>query len=210
MHQRVAQELYPFFFLKTAKVKRTSISKEHLAFVTMPTAWQSTTSDTRSFLTIKSAGLALKGNQLWFKEIMSTAWPLKLQMNAFSLSWIIPSIFYPVRELTVHSMSSPCIPCHACFYIQSNKKRCSLPLRKSPHSLIRCGSYVGEKWDFFSHSKGNEKKKDDKYVIRSMPFLLKILCDMQRVKLSGLLVIIGYFWVGIIYFREHTHNGTAP
>lgn len=55
--------------------------------------------DTRSFLSIKTAGPALKGNQLWLWGMMNAAWPLKL--NAFSLPWIIPPVFCSVEEHTV-------------------------------------------------------------------------------------------------------------
>lgn len=51
--------------------------------------------DTRSVLSIKAAGPALKGNQLWLWEMMNTVWPLKL--NAFSLPWITSPVFCSVE-----------------------------------------------------------------------------------------------------------------
>lgn len=93
-------ELYVFWVLQEAAIKH---KMHQWSVVTQPTTRRTNTFhcfDTRSFLSIKRARPALKGNQLWLWEMMNTIWPLK--PNAFLLSWIILPVFFTVREHTVH------------------------------------------------------------------------------------------------------------
>lgn len=85
-------KLYIFKALQEVAIKHTM---HQWAVVTMPTTWRNNTFhcfDIGSFLSIKIARPALKGNQLWLWKMMNTVWPLR--PNVLLLSWIISRPFF--------------------------------------------------------------------------------------------------------------------